>query len=200
MKNSFRYVYIFWILGLSTQLIGCASTPPTRFYVLSPATVSEKEQRPPEVPCVSIGIGPVQIPEYLGRSGIVTRVTPHEVVVSTLNRWAEPLKDNLSRALAENLSSLLCIKSVLMLPASGASSVDYRIRMEVIRMDGNLGDTAVLDVFWMVLAGKKVLLSKRSSHQQTTGGEGYEEFVSAQSRNLASLSREIAEAILVLPK
>jgi uncharacterized lipoprotein YmbA len=200
MKNSFRYIYIFWILGLSIQLIGCANTSPTRFYVLSPATMSEKEQRPPEAPCVSIGIGPVQIPEYLGRSGIVTRVTPHEVMVGTLNRWAEPLKDNLPRVLAENLSSLLCIKSVLMLPASGASSVDYRIRMEVIRMDGKLGDTAVLDVFWTVLAGKEVLRSKRSNYRQTTGGEGYEEFVSAQSRNLASLSREIAEAILVRSK
>ncbi len=200
MKNPFRYVYISWILGLSIQLIGCAGTPPTRFYVLSPTTLSEKELRPPEAPCVSIGIGPVQIPEYLGRSGIVTRVTPHEVMVGNLNRWAEPLEDNLPRVLAENLSSLLCIKTVFMLPASGASPVDYRIRMEVIRMDGKLGDTAVLDVFWTVLAGKEVLLSKRSGYRQTAGGESYEEYVSAQSRNLASLSREIAEAILAQSK
>jgi uncharacterized lipoprotein YmbA len=200
MKNSFQSICIFWILGLLTQLIGCATTPPTRFYVLSPVAMSEKEQRLPESPCVSIGIGPIEIPEYLSRSGIVTRVTSHEVMVGTLNRWAEPLKDNLPRVLAENLSSLLCVKNILMLPARGGSSVDYRMHVEVIRMDGKLGDTAVLDVFWTVHGGKDVVRSNRSNYRQATGGEGYEEFISAQSRNLASLSREIAEAILARSK
>ncbi len=70
----------------------------------------------------------------------------------------------------------------------------------MIRLDGKLGDAAVLDVFWMILAGKEMVVSKRSSYRQATGGGGYEEFVSAQSRNVASFSSEVAEAILAHPK
>jgi hypothetical protein len=136
----------------------------------------------------------------LARTGIVTTVTENEIIVGGLYKWAEPLEENLPRVLAENLSSLLCLKNVFILPSGGASSLDYQIRVQVIRMDGKLGDTAVLDVAWMLQGSKEVLVEKRSNYQQNTRGKGYEEFVFAQSQNVASFSREIAKAILAHPK
>ena len=200
MKKYIRCAYTPWMLGLLILLIGCASRPPTRFYVLSPASAPEGAQRPPETPCFSIGIGPVRIPEYLGRSGIVTNLSAHELMVGDFNKWAEPLEENLPRVLGENLSYLLCTKTVFILPASRGTLIDYQVRMEVIRMDGKLGDTAVLDVLWTIVARKEELLTKRSIYREKTGGEGYEEYVSAQSRNVASLSGEIAKAILARSK
>ncbi len=126
MKISLRQVCIFWMWVLSMHMIGCASTPAARFYMMSPMSLSENRQSPPDSPCISIGIGPVKIPEYLDRSGIVTQVTLHELMVGDLNKWAEPLEENLPRVLADNLSSLLCTRNVFILPARGVASIDYR--------------------------------------------------------------------------
>ena len=108
------------------------------------------------------------------------------------------------RALAENLSSLLCIRTIAIFPWRGQTPIDYRIDVQVIQMDGMLGESASLDVAWSITDGtdqkKSPLLTKRSTYKEPTGGGDYGAFVSAQSRNLASLSREIAEAILALSK
>ena len=69
-------------------------------------------------------------------------------------------------------------------------------------MYGMLGEDAFLDVSWSIADGadrrRPLLVSKQSTYKEPTGGGDYGAFVSAQSRNLASLSREIAEAILAL--
>jgi uncharacterized lipoprotein YmbA len=78
--------------------------------------------------------------------------------------------------------------------------MDYRIDVHVIQMDGMLGESALFDVSWSIADGtdrkKSPLITKRSTYKESTRGGDYGSFVSAQSRNLASLSRDIAEAIL----
>ena len=181
-------------------LSGCTGTPPTRFFVLSPITGSERMGSGMGEQCFSIGIGPVKIPEYLNQPEIVTRITQNEVSLDEFAKWAEPLENNISRALAENISSLLCLRSIVIFPWGRQTPIDYRIDVHVIQMDGMLGESASLDVAWSITDGtgqkKALLLTKRSIYKEPTGGADYGAFVSAQSRNLASLSREIAEAIL----
>jgi uncharacterized lipoprotein YmbA len=55
----------------------------------------------------------------------------------------------------------------------------------------------VLNVKWGLFEeqGKKLLLAKRSSLKEPTGAATYEALVAAQSRTVAALGREIAEAI-----
>jgi uncharacterized lipoprotein YmbA len=145
----------------------------------------------------------VKIPEYLDRSGIVTRVTSNELTVAEFNKWAEPLEESFPRVLAENLSSLLCTKTVLAFPWKGSIPLDYRIYVDVIRMEGKLGESAVLDVSWTIMGGaekKGVLVMERSSYKEPAGGQDHGDYVAAQSRNVAALSRDIAEAIKTLSK
>jgi uncharacterized lipoprotein YmbA len=150
--------------------------------------------------CFAIGIGPVKIPEYLNQPAIVTRITQNEVRLDEFVKWAEPLENNISRALAENLSSLLCLRSIVIFPWGSQTPSDYRIDVHVIQMDGVLGENAFLDVSWSIADSadrkKPALVTKRSRYKEPTGGGDYGAFVSAQGRNLASLSRDIAEAIL----
>lgn len=191
------------ILGvLVVLLLGCASTPQTRFFVLSFSPDLEKVRSQEGEPCLAIGIGPVKIPEYLNQPEIVTRITQNELRLDEFAKWAEPLEDNISQVLAKNLLSLLCIRSIAIFPWKGGTPIDYRIDVRVIQMDGILGENASLDVTWSIWDGsdrkKSPLLTKRSTYKEFTEGGDYGTFVSAQSRNLASLSREIAETILVL--
>jgi len=152
--------------------------------------------------CLSLGIGPINIPDYLDQPSIVTRGDPNEIALAEFDRWAERLKDNLSRVLAKNLSTQLCTKTIAFFPWRGVIPVDYRIEMEVLRLDGSLGGNVSLETWWMVLSGdgKRMLLAKKSSFNEAVGGQDYKSLVSAQSRALGHLSREIAEAIQTLPR
>jgi uncharacterized lipoprotein YmbA len=203
--DRFSSLLLGLIVGfLVMVLLGCASTPQTRFFVLSPVSGSEKIGSREGERCFAIGIGPVKIPEYLNQPEIVTRITQNEIRVDEFARWAEPLEDNISRALAEKLRSLLCLRSIVIFPWRAGTPVDYRIDVHVVQMDGTLGENAFLDVSWSIADGsdrrKPPLVTKRSTYKEPTEGGDYGSFVSAQSRNLASLSRDIAEAILVLLK
>jgi uncharacterized lipoprotein YmbA len=147
--------------------------------------------------CVSIGIGPIEIPDYLYQLKIATRMTPNEIKFAEFDRWAEPLKDNLTRVFAQNLSSLVCTKEINFFPWRGGIPMDYWVEIKIIRFDGKPGDQVVLDAWWRLLSGdgKTMFQSKRSSFSEPVGGGDYKSLVLAHSQALGALSRDIAEAI-----
>ena len=64
-------------------------------------------------------------------------------------------------------------------------------------------NNATIEAQWMIFSlrkGKKLQVIKNVSFTEPTGGQNYAALVSAQSRALGQLSREIAEAIKALPK
>jgi len=201
-----RFLYLSGLIPglLLIALIGCAGMPLTRFFVMSSMPDSENMANRENGPCFALGIGPVKIPEYLNRPEVVTRLTANEVRVDDFAEWAEPLEANISRVLAGNLPSLLCTRAVALFPWKAQMPIDYRIEVQVIQMDGVLGERALLDVSWSIADGadrrEPPLLTKRSSYEEPADGKSHGSFVSAQSRNLARLSRDIAEAILGLPR
>jgi uncharacterized lipoprotein YmbA len=204
MKSRLSHVTGVLILGVFLMVFsGCASTPPPRFYTLSSLDAGTPETKPSaDGRCLSVGIGPIDIPDYLDRPQIVTRTNPHEVSLAPFDRWAEPLKDNVARVLEKNLSQSLCAKTILIFPWKGGALLDYRIELHVLRMDGALGGNVVLEAWWMIYSGdgKKMLFPKKSTLTEAAGGKDYPSFVAAQSRVLLRLSNEIVEALRKLPK
>jgi len=69
--------------------------------------------------------------------------------------------------------------------------------VDVVRCDGRLGDAAWLEARWSIVKGpgKKLLKTSRSSIREPVTGPDYPALVAAQSRAVAKLSQEIAEAI-----
>ena len=103
MKNLFIQVLaILTLFALLTIHFGCASSPPARFYLLSSLDTAPPGMKPAaDEPCVSIGIGPVKMPDYLEQTKIVTRGEGNQLTLAEFDRWAELLKDNLVRVLAK---------------------------------------------------------------------------------------------------
>jgi uncharacterized protein len=184
------------------QLTGCASTEPSRYYLLSPVLSGSETQKPTGESCVSLVIGPVRLPEYTNRPQIVTRSSQNELYRAQFDLWAEPLSETFSRVLVENLTQLMCTKNVSLFLWNTPAPVDYRVVMEVMRMDGSLGKEAVLEAWWTITSGKetKVLASRQSRFAEPVKNQSYESLVQAHSRALASLSREVAQAINNLAK
>jgi uncharacterized lipoprotein YmbA len=182
------------LVALMLCLYSCAGkSASSTFYVLSslpqPALSAAEGS--------AIGVFPVAMPEYLDRPQIVTRVSENEIKLDEFSRWAEPLKESFTRALVQNLSSLLNTAKVIKTTESTRFPVALQVWVEVVQFDGTLGGDVVLIVKWGVFEqeGKKLLLGKRSSYKEPTGAATYEALVAAESKAVGALSREIAEAI-----
>jgi uncharacterized lipoprotein YmbA len=171
---------------------------PSRFYVLNSLTGPGERARTATVqPHVTIGIGPVEFPAYLDRQQIVTRVSENELHLAGFDEWAEPLKDNFTRVLVENLYALLLEEAFEVFPFRGSAEIDYQVEVEVIRLDGRLGGDASLTVRWTLFErhGRELLLTEKSSIHEPARGSDYAALVAAQSRAVEAFSREIAGAI-----
>ena len=183
--------------------LGCASSKPSRYYILSSMQKVEKgEEVKASGQSLTIGVGPIEFPGYLDRSEIVTRTSNNEIEFTDFDSWAHSLHDNFGRVLIENLSILLPTEQILLLPRIKSIPLDYQIVMEVIRFDGALGGDVTLIVRWAVFGAKdkKLLLTRKSSMAEPTKAKGYQALVAAQSRAVEHLSREIAEAIKSFPR
>ena len=179
----------------SLVAFGCGgNSSPTRYFVLSP-TVTGAPQH--DANCVSIGVGPVKIPEYLNRMQIITRANPNELELSYFDLWAEPLSDAIPRVVAEDISRLLCTREIVLFPWRTSHTPDLRIEVKVIKMDGVPGKSADLEAWWSVIssADKKSIVSKQSTYNEPVAAAGYSGLVSAENRALGNLSRDIAGAI-----
>ena len=114
------------------------------------------------------------------------------------NQWAEPLNDNLTRVLAENLTNLLREDLIDVFLASDSSiPADYRLEVDVLRLDGNLGGQATLISQWALLAAEEdeLIVMRRSKYQESAADNTYKELVLAKSRTIEKLSQDIASAV-----
>ena len=195
-------IAVIVVAAMAVSLGGCAGTsPPANFYVLS--SINEPASNPAPAGNenkMSIGVGPVKLPEYLDRSQIVTRSSPNELEVAAFDRWAESLKSSFPRVLTENLSALLNTNQVSVFPWRNTIPVKYQVIVDVVQFDAEAGGNAVLVARWSILGdgGDKMYLIKKSTITVTTNTDDYVELVSAQSQALAEFSREIAAAIMAL--
>ena len=197
-KRLFQLGIVLMLGTLLADQFGCASSPPTRFYLLSSLPTASPETKPLlGESCFSIGIGPINMPTYLDQPNIVTRTTANELLLAEFDQWAESLKENFTRVVAENLSTFVCTKTVVVFPWRGKIPIDYRIEMDVLRFDGTLGRDVYLEAWCRVFSGdgKTMLLSRKVNLSGPVDDGNYKSLVSAQSRILEKLSREIAEAI-----
>lgn len=186
------------ILGTSTVMAGCGSSPATRYYVLAPLSNSEGGNKPTgNEDDPAIGIGPVQFPKYLDRPQIVTRSSRNQIDIGDFDQWAEPLKNNFTNVIAENLAILMPGERIVVYPWSRSTPIGYQVLIEVTRFEGELGGDSLLTARWSILGkDKKRVLSRRTSNfSEPSNGSRFKGMVSALNRTLEELSREIAAAL-----
>lgn len=200
--NSFIHGVRLSVAGvILLNILGCGTSQPSHFYLLraiSPTSSSDLSEVKPSN--LSVGLGPVTLPKYLDRPQIVTQSGTHEVELADFHKWAEPLSENVSHVLTENLSALLSTDRVLQYPWRSSNPLDYQVVVDFWQFDATMGGEAVLVARWSLLGsdGQTALITRKSQVIQHPTSQNYESLVEAMSRNLENLSREIAEAIKAL--
>ena len=189
-------IMICWL-----ALAGCLGGPsaPTNFYMLS--SLSSSPAGTPAATAegrIRIGLATVVVPEYLNRNEIVVNLDNTVYRLAEFNQWAEPLNDNLTRVLEENLTNLLSDDSIdVFLTTDSSIPTDYRLEVDVLRLDGNLGGQVALISQWALLEAEEdeLILMRRSEYQEPAADNTYKGLVLAKSRTIEKLSRDLAVGI-----
>lgn len=181
---------------VTVVLMGCGSSPEPRFYTLSAGGITASNRNEKAVAEYSVAVGPVTLPEIVDRPQLVIRIGVNQVALLDDHRWAEPLRNGIPRVVAENLAQLLGARQVVTYPYNVSFDPEYRVLLDIQRFDSAPGQTVTIDALWAV---RRVPDGQpktgRSLVRESTGGEDYDALVAAHSRALATVSRDIAEAI-----
>ncbi|MCB2169546.1 MAG: PqiC family protein [Deltaproteobacteria bacterium] len=177
---------------------GCFGTsPPAVFYSLTPIGGTAAIQSSAAEGKIAIGIGPIKFPDELNRPSIVTRSGRNRLEINQFHRWGGSLEKNFTRVMEENLVLLMKTDRVTTRPWERYFQPDVRLALDIRQFDGRLGEYASLNVTWMVIGpeGDVPLLVRRTIIQEAVTDDSYDALVDAQSRAVARLCREIAEAL-----
>jgi hypothetical protein len=178
----------------------CGSSPPVRYFALSPMD-SVQQQDPDDA--VTLGVGPLRLPEYLNRSQIVTRGGGSELEVDEFSRWAEPLTQALHRVVSTDVDNMMNGVIVIAFPWEAVvhNEVDYRLLGEVTRFDADRSGRVVLDIQWGITAttGLVDVVIRRSKYEtRAARPDDPAIVVSAMNDALAMFSRDVASELEVM--
>lgn len=208
MRNAARnYLRIFFplcliLLACFGLQVGCGRSQPAQFYVLT-STIQEEASgsQAQDLADVTIGIGPVEIADYMLRPQILTQERSGKLEYAEFDRWAEPLDDNFARVIAQNLSLLIPTEKIFIFPFRGSAQVKYQVVFEVLNFSKGTDGQVSLIVLWSIYDQEefKLLARKKSTFSRPgpSGGQAYyDQLANTMSLLLEDLSRSLASFLI----
>jgi uncharacterized protein len=181
------------LAGLALAITACSTTPPSTHYLL---TANVKEF--PAARSPALGIGPIEVPEYLNRNTIVYRGEDNELKIAQQSRWSEPLEDGISRVVSLNLAGLVGTESVRSFPWHPKRPPDYGVKIRILRMDATDSE-AILVAEWVIYRPESAEEAQRRISRHTLPLDSSSpvppQLPAAHSTLLYQLSEDIAAAI-----
>ncbi|WP_129128239.1 PqiC family protein [Geomonas oryzae] len=181
------------LFGFFLLCAGCVRSPGVTFYTLTPAAVQEVEASSAQP--LSVRVGPVTLPELLDRPQLVVRVAPNRVDILEAHRWAEPLKEEIPRLLAQDMGRRLGSGRVFAYGQSSGTDAKYGVPVDILRLEAVTGEAVTIEAVWSVRRGSDSRVGRAVVREKTTG-PGYDAVADATSRALNALSAEIVKTVL----
>jgi uncharacterized protein len=177
-----------------------AKPDPSRFFSLTPLPrTGQRAQDAAGTNALVLGIGPIKFPGYLDRQQFVTRISQNRFAVAENDRWAEPLEENFSRVLSQNLSILLQTDRIVAYPWVRSQQPTYQVQVEVLRFEPNAEQVVELWARWSIIDNTKKTVSVKETYlTQPARDKSTEASVASMSELVSDLSKEIAAAIRAL--
>jgi uncharacterized protein len=182
-------------------LTGCLNlkpqADPTRYFILTPMAPPEPPN-PRSAGGLALGIGPVEVPDYLNNNSIAVRKDGAEIEYLVYRLWAERPEKGLLRIVSANLGGLLHTESIL-LNDWRREDVARELHIRIQRFDFDEHGSITLDAVWRttrpgggetIRTGHTVITKQGPPPEADTAGA-----VSQLSEALADFSRELAAAL-----
>jgi uncharacterized protein len=189
------------VLAAGVGLSGCVlkRSKDAQVFVLEPLATRAAAAVPDAAPAVVVGVLPVEVPGWIDRPQITSRVAGSRVVTDEFARWGEPIAKGVGRVVAENLAALLPDRRIVTAPWAGYEPVVHKVELTITELARQADGSVLLEARWAVVGpDRSTLAQKRSSHRSLAAA-GAEGLVDASSQALEALSREIAATLSALP-
>ncbi len=178
---------------LLAVLAGCGSTPNSKHYIL------RARQLPPQADStLSVGVGPIEVPEYLQRNSLVFSSGDNRVNLAHTQRWAEPLEDGIARVITLNLAGLLQTQDIRPYPWHPDRRPDFALKLRVLELEAS-PQSARLVAEWLVYdPAEDVPLNRRIAQFEeplSSDGDDADAVARAYSDLFYQLSEAAATAI-----
>jgi len=85
------------------------------------------------------------------------------------DRWAEPLEENFSRVLSQNLSILLQTDRMVAYPWERSQQPMHQVQVEVLRFEPNAEQLVELWARWSILDNARKTISVKDSYLSQAG-------------------------------
>jgi uncharacterized protein len=187
-----KLAQIVWSAAALVLLAGCAASPGPAYFTLSHGQASPL----PQGKGPSIIITQTNLPELIDRPQLVIRQPDNRVSIDEQRRWAEPLRREIPRIVADELGHQLDSGRVFSLPIDAQRfEADFRLLLDVQRLDVVAGQGAFADVVWRIQPQQGKSFIGRSVLSEKSTSEAPEDRVEAQQRVLKGVAAEIAGQI-----
>ena len=190
----------FIALGSCALSVACSPLAPrpdhSKFFILTPVADRAPTELTPANTAndsgLTIGIGPIDFPDYLRRPEVVTLASPNQLDLATEKRWGEPLDKDFARVFTENISCLLKTQQLEKYPWPVRTHIDYQIVIDVQRFETTSDGQSQLVARWIIKdgSGKDLYASETRASAPVGSGEAGPSI--ALSNDLATLSHEVA--------
>ena len=180
------------VLAIAVLLVGCAGTPPSRYY--------QMDAGPP--PTAAVTDGPVVFVDravvagYADRSPIVVRQGVAEVAFAEFDAWAEPLANQITTVVADALGNHYGRANVIVTPTRRDREPAFRVGIEVLRFEIGADDSALLDARWTLLEGPAERFAAAGRERLTARPADPASF-DAKAASLALTLVQLADAMAV---
>lgn len=194
------------LIAFSCSLfLSCQHSPQKNFYYLTAQLGQENNQEQRSSPTSEkpttktesskinqlIGIGPIEIADYLNRSQIIDNQSNNSLNMADNAFWAEPLDKSIARVTALNLTQANRARNFVYFPWRSDSKPRYSIRVRVDELS-RTGNQAKLNANWELIDNDtKTNLLRKNFTRSTSADSGAKALAQAYSKLLADLAAEI---------
>ncbi|RXV72874.1 membrane integrity-associated transporter subunit PqiC [Burkholderia stabilis] len=180
--------------AIAALALAACSSPPARFYTLSPADAAAPVRTAPANPAFLIEVPSVGVPEQVAKNQLVVQKNAAQVDVLEQERWASPPADEIRRALSDDLAAQLGTIDVAN-SAYPAGVPVYRVSVNVQRFESWPGKRAAVDAVWSVRSlGTQAVMTCRTSVAEPVA-DGYDALVAGHRRALDVIAAQAAAGV-----
>lgn len=185
-----RFPATAFLLAAVVAATGCTTAQP-RYYLMSSV---EPAKAPMSATELSLGVGPVQLADYLQRANIVTRESTSRIRVAADHKWGAALDSHFAEVLAEDLRLRLGLRGVQVYPWQPGVQPDIQLTMELTRFIHE-GDAVHLDARWRIIDRAARHAAEGFSQISEPASAEYDDIVDAMSRATARLADELSQQL-----
>lgn len=201
MKNRNSICTLIMIFLLCALATGCQQSPRKHYYLLSATpTANQSDANQPNSISHTIGLGPIEMADYLDRSHIVRNRDANRLQLAEVDHWGEPLGKGITRVLAINLMNHNNTRLVEHFPWRSDATPALSLRLSIYDLQ-LINGAAVINASWKLIDNNtKAVLSQQHFVRTKPSGESAAQIAKSYSELLADLASEMDKALLATQK